>query len=61
MAKDRRITIDGQDLPCIRSNAASTSDGTGMECQPSISRDDPVPQERPPQVLTVNIRDDSLI
>ena len=60
MAKDHRITIDGQDLPCIRSDAASTSDGTGMECQPSISRDDPVPQERPPQVTTDNIRDDSV-
>ena len=60
MAKDRRITIDGQDLPCNRSNAASTSDGTGTEYQPSISRDDPVPQERPTQVSTDNIRDDSV-
>ena len=60
MAKIRRITIDGQDLPCIRSDAASTSDGTGMECQPSISRDDPVLQERSPQVSTANIWDDSV-
>ena len=60
MAKDRRITTDGQDLPCIRSDAASTSDGTGMECQPSISRNDPVTQDRPPQVSTANIRDDSV-